>query len=145
MRVTVPCPLPSKKNSYEIRFNPIFWKEIREIAAGLAKYVKGPLYWIGPPRVIKDVQSAIGYIAHQALDQDTDGPVRVDLWVSDKLDADNAAGVVLDGIQCSGRIRNDMQVKELRVHKLPGGNTKFDFDIRLLDPDNPESWERDKS
>jgi Holliday junction resolvase RusA-like endonuclease len=130
MRVTVPLPLPNKANTYEIHFAPFFWNAIKDIVAGLAQYRK-PLYWIGPSKKVKDVERAIGFMALQSLTEDTEKSVAVDIWISDRLDAD-AIKACLDGIQLSGRIKNDRQVMELRIHKEKRKNTEFSFEITPL-------------
>lgn len=132
MKVTVPLPLPNKANTYEIHFNRSFWNAIASTVAGMAKYVRGPLYWIGPSSKVKEAEKAIGYIAKQSLAEDTDGPVRVTIYISDRLDADSVKSC-LDGIQLSGRIKNDRQVRELHVYKEKRPNTEFSFDIERLD------------
>ena len=132
MRITVPCPLPSKTNQYEIHFHGSLWACIYHTVSELKKHVRGPLYWIAPSKETKDVEKAIGYAANLSIAEDTDQPVMVEAWVSDRLDADNALKIILDGIQLSGRIKNDRQVKELAVHKIPMKNTEFSFEVTVL-------------
>jgi len=131
MKVTVPLPLPNKANTYEIHFNRSFWNAIASTVAGMAKYCHGPLYWIGPSSKVKEAERAIGYIAKQSLSEDTDGPVRLTIFISDKLDAD-AIKAVLEGVALSGRIKNDRQVQELHVYKEHRPNTEFSFDIEVI-------------
>ena len=130
-KVRVPFGLPNKANTYELHFSPIFWKAIKDIVAGIRKYYRKPLYWIGPTKEVKEIERVVGFIAKKALAEDTDQPVQVDIWISDRLDSDGVKAV-LDGIELSGRIKNDRQVKELAVHKLPMKNSEFWFDISLI-------------
>lgn len=131
MRVVVPMPLPNKANTYEIHFAPFFWNAIKDIVAGIRKYYRKPLYWVAPSKEVKEIENAIGFIAKSSLLEDTEAPVRVEIWISNRLDAD-AVKAVLDGIQLSGRIKNDRQVEVLTIYKLPIKNTEFKFDITLI-------------
>jgi hypothetical protein len=131
MKVTVPMPLPNKANTYEVKFNPTFWRAIYQIASGMKAYMRGPLYWIGPSKAVKEAELAIAYIAKLSIADDTAGPVQLDIWISNRLDAD-CVKAVLDGIQKSGRIVNDRQIVELLVHKVEMKNESFSFDITPL-------------
>lgn len=131
MRVVVPMPLPNKANTYEIHFHSSLWIRIKGIVQALRSTVKSPLYWIAPSQEVRNIEEAISYLAKSSLYEDTDGPVKVEIWISDRLDAD-AVKAVLDGIQKSGRIKNDRQVQILTVYKIPVKNTEFKFDITLI-------------
>lgn len=134
MKMTIPIPCPSKANNYEIHFSNAFWAAIKDIVAGLTKYVKGPLYWIGPSKEMKVIETIIAFYVKRILEDDTSAPLRVRMWVSDKIDADNGLKAVLDAIQLSGRIQNDKQIKEVIVRKVPGNkNESFDLEIEKMD------------
>jgi Holliday junction resolvase RusA-like endonuclease len=134
MRMTIPIPLPNKANTYEVHFNKTFWSSIQEIVFSLKKYIKGPLYWIGPSREVKKAEEVIGYYSKRILENDTDGPVCVDIWIRGRLDVDSVKAV-LDGIELGGRIKNDRQVEQLHVYRLPGKNESFDLSIHVIDQD----------
>lgn len=131
MRVVVPLPMVNKANTYQVRFHPIFWKIIEKIARGFRSVHKKSPYWIGPSDEAVNLENVIAYYAKQSLAEDTASPVRVDIWVPERFDAD-AVKVVLDGIEKSGRIKNDRQVQVLTVYKLPIKNKEFKFDITLI-------------
>jgi Holliday junction resolvase RusA-like endonuclease len=132
-RFRIPIPCPSKANNYEIHFDRQFWGVIRQYVEGMRKYTKKPLYWISPSKAIKETERAIAFAAKRILDEDIEGPVWLKLWVSDKIDADNALKAVCDGIEQSGRIKNDKQVKQITVNKFPGPNNHFDLDIGKME------------
>ncbi len=132
MRTTIPIPLPNKANTYEIHFNPPFWVAIRDIVSGFRKYFKGPLYWIGPSSAVKEAEKVIGFYSHMILEEDTDGRVRMSIWIGGRLDVD-AVKAVLDGVQLGGRIKNDRQVEELHVYRVQGKNEHFDLDIEKIE------------
>jgi hypothetical protein len=138
MRVTVPLPLVNKANTYVVRFAPFFWDAIKGIVSGCKNYYKKPLYWVAPIKEAVDLERAIGFISHQSLAEDTDGPVQLEIWLSDRLDAD-AVKAILDGIEMGGRVKNDKMIKRLVVNKLPMKNTEFSFDLTRMD-----SWGEDK-
>jgi hypothetical protein len=135
MKVTIPMPLPNKANTYQIFFAPFFWNAIRSIVSGIRAHYTKPLYWIAPSRKVKDIEQAIAYITKQSLSEDTDGPVKLEVWISDRLDVD-AIKAIGDGIQLSGRIKNDRQIKELIVHKLQKKNTEFEIDLTTIEEIN---------
>lgn len=131
MRVVVPMPLPNKANTYEIHFHPMLWGKIKGIVGSLRSSVKARLYWIAPSKEVVAIEEAISYIAKTSLHEDTDKPVRLEVWVSDRLDAD-AIKAIGDGIEKSGRIKNDRQIQELIVHKIPIKNDHFKFDLTII-------------
>jgi hypothetical protein len=124
-------PLPNKANTYEIHFHQAFWNKIKGIVRAMRAVVKKPLYWIAPSAAVIAAEQAIAYFALQSLPEDTDQPVRLEIWISDRLDAD-AVKAIGDGIQKSGRIKNDKQIEELVIHKLPIKNTEFKFDLTKI-------------
>jgi len=138
MRVTVPLPLPNKANTYQVHFAPWFWKAIQDIVSGIrGKGFKGKLYWAAPTKEVTEVERAIGFIAKQALPDEHDGPIILDVWISDKLDWD-AVKAISDGVEKSGRIQNDKQIKIGHVYKVPEPNKAFMFD---LTPITEEEWQ----
>lgn len=134
MRVVVPMPLPNKANTYEIHFHSALWSRIKGIVQALKASIKTPLYWIAPSQEVRNVEEAISYLAKGSIFEDTEAPVKVEIWISDRLDAD-AVKAVLDGIQKSGRIKNDRQVQILTIYKIPIKNTEFKFDVTLIGGD----------
>ena len=131
MRVVVPMPLPNKANTYEIHFHSALWSRIKGIVKALRPTVKTPLYWIAPSQEVRNIEEAISFLAKASLLEDTDQPVRLEIWISNRLDAD-AVKAIGDGIQKSGRIKNDRQIEELIVHKIPIKNVEFKFDITKI-------------
>jgi len=129
----IPIPCPSKSNTYEIHFDRQFWGVIKQYVAGMRKYTKKPLYWIAPSKAVVETERAIAFAAKRVMEEDFDGPVRLFIWVSDKIDADNALKAICDGIEKSGRIKNDKQVKQIIVTKFQGPNKYFDIDIEKME------------
>lgn len=109
MKFTVPISLPSKKNSYEIH------------RAGLRR-------WIAPSAEVVQAENTIALFAKVHLDN-FDGPVTVKLQIHGKLDVDNAGGVALDGLQKSGRIGNDRNVRRLEIERFPGKNESITIEV----------------
>jgi hypothetical protein len=132
MKVVVPMPLPNKANTYGIRFDPRFWKMIKGLATSFRARFKSSPYWIGPSEEVKAIEEAIAYWTLRSIFEDTEAPVKVEIWISNRLDAD-AVKACLDGIQKSGRIKNDKQVEVLTIYKLPIKNTEFSFDVTLIE------------
>ena len=131
--MNIPIPIPSKSNSYEVHFSKVFWEAIYRTVEQLKKYVKGPLYWIGPSSEVKQAQTLIAFYVKRILEDDTDGPVRVTIWMKGHMDLDNGLKACLDAIQLSGRVKNDKQCAELHVYRLPGKNDSFDLEIEKME------------
>jgi hypothetical protein len=131
MRHTIPCGIPNKANTYEIHFNRTFWGTIQQYVTGLKKYIRGPLYWIGPSSEVKQFEQVVGFYTLRILEEDTTGPVSVTIWMRGKGDVDGVKAV-LDGIEKSGRIKNDRQVAELHVFRVQGPNESFDLEIQPM-------------
>lgn len=117
--------IPSKKNRYEIRFNP---RVFRAISPVLRKFVK-PWYWIGPAKTVTDAETAVAWAAKMAPNHMKglgrkhlfEGDLRVTIMAYGKVDAGNLEGVIGDGLEQSGRIVNDRQIKELHIYRLGPG------------------------
>ena len=121
-----PIKLASKKNQYEIHFARPFWAAIQRIAHSFKGRSRAPLYWIDTKTEVKKAEADIAWIAKEAIDRQIAGPVRVTILFTGRLDVDNSAGAILDGLQGSGRIVNDRQVSQLVIERttkdqIPGG------------------------
>ena len=117
----IPFRLPSKKNSYEIRFNRFFWRMIKPFVASFKRRAASSPYWIGPSREVRDAEIQIAWIAKGAIKKPMAGDLIVTILFWGKLDVDNAPGVILDGIEKSGRIKNDRQVTEIKMKRIGPG------------------------
>lgn len=117
----IPFRLPSKKNSYQLRFLPSFWKRIKPIAEVFKRQGARAPYWIGPSQEVVDAETQIAWIAKVAIKKAMSGDLIVTILFKGKMDVDNAPGVILDGIEKSGRINNDRQVVEIRLKRVGPG------------------------
>jgi Holliday junction resolvase RusA-like endonuclease len=117
--------IPSKKNRYMIRFNPRVFRAISPILRNFKK----PHYWIGPAKEVTDAETAVAWAAKMAPNHMRglgrkhlfEGDLRVTIKAYGKVDAGNLEGVIGDGLEQSGRIKNDRQIKELHIYRLGPG------------------------
>jgi len=117
--------IPSKKNRYQIRFNPKLFTAIKPI---LQRFTK-PHYWIGPAQEVSDAETRVAWAAKMAPNLMKglgrkhlfEGDLRVTIMAYGKVDAGNLEGVIGDGLEQSGRIVNDRQIKELHIYRLGPG------------------------
>ncbi len=115
---TVHERVPSKKNSYEVHCDPRFWRAL--VRSGLTKlFVRR--WWIAPSQEVKDFESLVAWSAKAKLPDFGSGPVSVTVKLHGSVDRDNALGAILDGLQLSGRIANDRQVRRIVVESVEGG------------------------
>jgi Holliday junction resolvase RusA-like endonuclease len=106
--------IPSKKNSYRVRFSKPFWSAVIRIAPHVK--VKGS-YWIGPSKEVEQVEQIIAWVARSQIKRDLKGRVEVRVVTGTKHDLDNLIGVIFDGMEKSGRIKNDRQIDRLIVER----------------------------
>ncbi len=115
--------VPAKSNSLEIKFNPNFWRMIadtvRNFRAGMAwkKTRGGNPYWIAPTKDVQVAQESIAWRAKEFIRKDITGPVELRIEAFGPQDIDNLVKVIMDGIQDSGRMKNDRQVVKLSVER----------------------------
>lgn len=122
--------IPTKSNCNQIFFNPTFWNSIKAIVgkfrAGMAwkKTRGGNPYWIGPTKEVEDAQEFIAWHAKEFIRKDITGPVEIRIEARGLNDCDNVAKIVLDGIQQSGRLKNDRQVRKLTIEIVESRTNK---------------------
>jgi len=117
--------IPSKKNSYMILFNPRVFRAIKPILG----HFKKPWYWIGPVQEVTEAETTVAWAAKMAPNHMKglgrknvfEGDLRVTIKAYGKVDAGNLEGVIGDGLEQSGRIVNDRQIKELHIYRLGPG------------------------
>ena len=114
MKFSVPIKVPSKSNSYRI-------------------HRAGSRQWIAPSDEVVAAERAIALFARTHL-PDFTGPVTVTIGIHGRIDIDNCAKVLLDGLQLSGRIANDSQVEELHIKRYPGKNEVVHIEVTANDP-----------
>ncbi len=142
-------PVPSKKNSYRVRFNQTFWRQIEPIVRrfcaipegrwgdairnaqrrGLIRKQQQHPYWVDTTEEVKQTEQLIAYAAKRAIHATLAGPVTLHITFRGKNDLDNALGVIFDGLQQSGVIINDNQIKRLIVDFSEARATGFDLTL----------------
>jgi len=125
--------LPSKSNSNEIRFAPGLWAIIREYVELWRRHNSGKKpYWIGPSEEVKVTEEEIAwrYKAGENGRWVQKEPLRVVVrLIGQRVDIDNALKVLLDGLEKSGRLGDDRQVKDLWVRHLPGQTPSVEVEV----------------
>jgi Holliday junction resolvase RusA-like endonuclease len=106
--------IPSKKNSYRVRFSRPFWSAVMRIAPHVK--VKGS-YWIAPSKEVEQIEQIIAWITRAEIKKDLTGPLEVAVVTGTRHDLDNLLGVIFDGMEKSGRIKNDRQIDRLTVER----------------------------
>jgi Holliday junction resolvase RusA-like endonuclease len=121
IKIEIPWGVPSKKNSYEIRFSPIFWQSVRGIVEKLKKQGLNKLYWIGPSKEVKQFESNASWAIKAERPQVTSEIVivRADVFVRNPLcDTDNLTGCIGDALQLGIPKFNDRQIKRWEIEKV---------------------------
>ena len=121
--------IPSKKNGYRIRFNPSFWRQIAAIVHGFTSFEnrwgcrvgRSLLYWIDSAPEVKQAEQMIAWAAKSEIARDLAGHIRLTVNIRGRADTDNVLGVIFDGLQASGRIANDRQIKQVVVNWIGPG------------------------
>lgn len=146
-------PVPSKKNSYRVRFNQVFWRQIEPLVRrfnaipagrwgdalrtaqrrGFIPHKQRHPYWIDSTPEVKQTEQLIALAAKTAIRTTFAGPVRLQVTFRGKNDLDNALGVIFDGLQQSGVITNDRQIRRLVVDFDEARTTGFDLTLSPLD------------
>ena len=126
----------NKSNSNEIRINPSLWSEIRGMVEGWRK--RNPTlrpWWIGPNSEAMTFQEIVAWsvkLQNKRKFGKADVAISINL-VNQNIDCDGIKAVI-DGIQDSGVIENDRQVKNLSIVsvKREGEKPSLEIDIRLI-------------
>ena len=113
-RFTIKEKIPSKKNSYRVRFSKQFWTAVMRISPHVK--MKGS-YWIGPSKEVEQIEQIIAWIAKSEIKKDLAGRLEVSVITGTRHDLDNLLGVIFDGLEKSGRIKNDRQIDRLTVER----------------------------
>lgn len=112
-------PIPSKKNSMQVRLKPTFWAAL--VRTGLARRFKHP-WWVAPTEKVKEAEQLIAWTAKTRLPDFGSQEVQVKVGVyGRRQDTDNLLGVIADGLEKSGRIQNDRQIARWEVERLGPG------------------------
>ena len=138
IKVVIPWGVPSKKNSYEIRFHPTFWQQVAHIANRLKGHVKR-IYWIGPSKeVVKFEKNASwcfkDYSCRPLADPEKRWEVRANIFLTnDGKDTDNCLGCIGDAMQQGIHGFNDRRIKRWIVEKFVDGRERVELEIREID------------
>lgn len=107
----------NKANNYEIRINPSLWRDIKGMV-GLWRSRNGRVrpWWIGPSDETKTFQELVAWaVKVQCKERFGKEEVAVAInLINQGVDVD-ALKAAIDGIQDSGVIENDRQIKNLSV------------------------------
>lgn len=135
----IPIKIPSKSNTYQIRFHQSFWKAITTIVANFRhqqKQRKAPSqpYWIGPSEEVERAEEAIAYFFRVAEKREwlngEDLSLTVTL-INQNADIDNTLKVICDGIEKSGRIKNDNQFSQILVRRKQQKDSEPAIELRI--------------
>lgn len=111
--------VPSKKNSYVLRFHPQFWRAISAVVREMKRHIPR-LYWVGPSDEVKQFQTELAWRTKAAIPP-LKGPVELYVRVWGRSDLDNVLGAILDGLEQGGTLSNDKQVSKLTVVRAGPG------------------------
>lgn len=104
--------IPSKKNSYEVHINQRVYRAWMQIAP----HIKGgSKWWVAPSPEVKQMEQLIAWTAKAKLPDFGDADLAMVVETPLRNDLDNLLGVILDGIEQSGRIKNDKQFKLITI------------------------------
>lgn len=115
--VTIDGKLVNKANHYEIRIHPNLWKRIRPLVEQWrSENISSRPWWIGPSGDTLSFQEMVAWqVKIQSPQKFGTEPVRVTILLINQSTDVDAVKSVLDGIQDSGVIANDRQIRELRI------------------------------
>jgi len=136
IKIEIPWGVPSKKNSYEIRFHPSFWNQVAHIVAKL-KGSSGinKMYWIGPSKKVKQFENNASW-AIKAVRPRIDGEmveVVADVYVRNaRCDTDNLLGCIGDALQLGIPGFNDRQIKRWTVEKFVDNRERVELVIKPM-------------
>lgn len=128
-KVEIPWGVPSKKNRYQIRFNPKFWDLIKPLVDDLRKQGAKRLYWVSPDREVERFESnaswpiKAGFVNFKHNGGDisifnSDVEVHVIVYVKDmRKDTDNVLGALGDALQKGISGFNDRQIRKWVIEK----------------------------
>ena len=111
---------PSKKNSYVIRFSRSFWACIKSIVEKFRHY-KQKTYWIDTSDEVKRFEELVAWNVKAAW-PDLEGDLLLEVQFNGSVDTDNTLGAICDGIERSGRIKNDRQIRKIIVERRGSGH-----------------------
>lgn len=120
MPITIPGKLKNKSNNYEVQINRALWSRIKKIVEQFRKETGMSPWWVAPSMAVKAYETEVAY---RALDQEKHEWIRgeqLQLWirlVNQRHDAD-ATKAIPDGLQRSGRIANDKQIRRLVIEHV---------------------------
>ena len=136
IRIEIPWGVPSKKNSYEIRFHPAFWQAVSGIAAKLKAQGIKKLYWIGPSKEVKQFESNASWAikAKRPRLQDEIVIVRPNVFVrNSRCDTDNLAGCIGDALQLGIPGFNDNRIKRWEIEKFVDKRERVELEITTIE------------
>ena len=106
--------IPSKKNQMEVKWNPRAFRAVVQILQHFPK----PWFWVSPKKAVGEAEELIAWKAKGSIKKELAGEVKCSIWIQGKRqDIDNVVGAVFDGLEQSGRIKNDRQIEELHVYR----------------------------
>ena len=89
------------------------WMQVAPHISGTKKW------WVAPTPKVKQAEQLIAWTAKAALPDLGDAPLGILVMTPQKNDLDNLLGVILDGIEKSGRIKNDKQFEHIAITRHP--------------------------
>lgn len=129
--VTIPGLLANKANRYEVRVNSALWARIRGLVqAWKAETRQGP-WWIAPSDEVKTYEQEVAYrfLAQERREWLAGEPLQLRVrLIAQFVDCD-AIKAILDGIQRSGRIKNDRQFRRIVIEHLDGKKPSVEIEV----------------
>jgi len=105
--------IPSKKISYRVHLDQRILKALMQFS-NLFRSVKRK-WWVAPSVELREAETLIAWTAKAKLPDMLTEDLALDVRTPLKNDLDNLLGVILDGIEKSGRIKNDKQFKCIEI------------------------------
>lgn len=135
IKIEIPWGVPSKKNSYEIRFHPSFWQQVAGIAKRMKNGGMAKLYWIGPSKEVKQFESNASWAIKAERPRITDGQmvvVRALVFVRNPLcDTDNLTGCIGDALQLGIPNFNDRQIQRWEIEKVVASDKRERVELEI--------------
>lgn len=133
-KIIIPGRLVNKANCYEVRVNPSLWQRIKPAVEAWRAVVKQSPWWIAPSKAVEAYEAEVAYriLAGERREWLQGENLQLTVRLIRQLtDIDGCKGV-LDGIQRSGRIKNDRQFRRLILEHQEGKLPAVELEIAPL-------------
>ncbi len=132
--IKIPGKLTNKANTYVIHVHPSLWKLIRILVEKWKVTTHLGPWWIAPSEEAKNYEAEIAWrvLAAEKREWLNDEPLTLTIrLVKQRHDVD-AVKAILDGIQKSGRIKNDKQFRRIVIEHVDGKTAAVELEIEPI-------------